>query len=114
MVDEIRTAAPVAGAENLDLRRQLIKRLTMAGGLVALLLALLALFDHLSQPAEEVEMPEFTETVPVAPKKVLTQPVSAPPGGPADGRQACSAHRRGAPISLRRRVVRPADLRRTL
>lgn len=84
MVDEIRTAAPVAGAENLDLRRQLIKRLTMAGGLVALLLALLALFDHLSQPAEEVEMPEFTETVPVAPKKVLTQPVSAPPDEPGD------------------------------
>ena len=47
MVDEIRTAAPVAGAENLALRRQLIKRLTMAGGLVALLLALLALLSPL-------------------------------------------------------------------
>ncbi len=79
MADDMQQAVPGAAAENLDLRRQLIKRLTMAGGLVALLLALLALFDHLSQPVEEVEVPEFTEAVPVAPKKVLTQPVSAPP-----------------------------------
>lgn len=79
MADETQHAAAGAAVENPDLRRQLIKRLTVAGGLVALLLALLALFDHLSQPVEEVEVSEFTEAVPVAPKKVLTQPVSAPP-----------------------------------
>lgn len=36
-------------------------------------------------------MPEFTETVPVAPKKVLTQPVSAPPDEPGEAAETVEA-----------------------
>ena len=87
------TDKPVASdmneaAASPDLRNQMIRRLAMAGGLVAVLLGMLAVFDHLSQPAEEQEVRVFTEPVPVAPKKMVTQPVtpvdpvvdSAPPG----------------------------------
>ncbi|WP_341743718.1 SPOR domain-containing protein [Azonexus hydrophilus] len=59
-----------------DLRNQMIRRLAMAGGLVAVLLGMLAVFDHLSQPADEQEVRVFTEPVPVAPKKMVTQPVT--------------------------------------
>lgn len=59
-----------------DLRNKLIKRLAVAGVLVAILLGVLAFFDYLSTPPEEAETPEFTEPVPVAPKKSLSQPVT--------------------------------------
>ncbi|WP_298399588.1 SPOR domain-containing protein [uncultured Azonexus sp.] len=75
------TDKPAAGdmneaAASPDLRNQMIRRLAVAGGLVAILLGMLAVFDHLSQPAEEQEVRVFTEPVPVAPKKMVTQPVT--------------------------------------
>ncbi|WP_415036104.1 SPOR domain-containing protein [Azonexus sp.] len=78
MAEDLHTAGTPT-TESADLRRQLSKRLAVAGGLVLLLLALLAVFDRLSQPAEEADAPEFTEAVPVAPKKPLTQPLSLAP-----------------------------------
>lgn len=59
-----------------DLRNQLAKRLAVAGGLVAILLGMLAIFDHFSQPTEERELQIFTQPVPVAPRKMVTQPVT--------------------------------------
>lgn len=66
-----------------ELRHQLARRLAVAGGLVAVLLGLLAAFDHLSQPADDAEPRVFTEPVPVAPKRMVTQPVlPAEPSAP--------------------------------
>ncbi|MEN9480591.1 MAG: hypothetical protein RLZZ298_1986 [Pseudomonadota bacterium] len=59
-----------------EIRGQLVKRLAVAGALVALLLGVLAVFDRLSSN-EEVDIPVFTQPVPVAPKKEVTQPVTA-------------------------------------
>lgn len=59
-----------------DMRNMLAKRLAIAGGLVAILLGMLGLFDHFSQPTDEEELPVFTRPVPVVPKKMLTQPVT--------------------------------------
>jgi len=59
-----------------ELRNQLLRRLAVAGGLVAVLLGTLAVFDHFSQPADEQELRVFTEPVPVAPRKMVTQPVT--------------------------------------
>lgn len=62
-----------------ELRRKLIKRLAMAGILVAILLGVLAFFDYLATPEEPEEIPSYGKVVPVPPKKELTQPVK--PGG---------------------------------
>jgi DedD protein len=59
-----------------EIRGQLVKRLAVAGALVALLLGVLAVFDRLST-TEEIDIPIFTQPVPVAPKKEVTQPVTA-------------------------------------
>ena len=59
-----------------EIRGQLVKRLAVAGVLVALLLGVLAVFDRLST-TEEVDIPVFTQPVPVAPRKEVTQPVTA-------------------------------------
>ncbi len=58
-----------------DIRNQLLKRLAVAGGLVAILLALLAAFDYMTQPVDETPVRVFSEPVPVGPKKGVTQPV---------------------------------------
>lgn len=58
-----------------DLRGKLVGRLAVAGLLVALLLGVLAFFDHLANPPEEPEERVFSERVPVAPKKEMSQPV---------------------------------------
>lgn len=58
-----------------DLRGKLIGRLAVAGLLVALLLGVLAFFDYLANPPEEVDEQVFTKPVPVAPKKEMSQPV---------------------------------------
>jgi len=63
---------PEAGG---DLRGTLVKRLAVAGVLVAVLLGVLAFFDYLATP-EEPETPSFTQPVPVPPKKEVTQPVT--------------------------------------
>lgn len=59
-----------------DLRGKLLTRLAVAGGLVAVLLGVLAFFDHLANPPDEVEAPVFTKPIPVAPRKEVSQPVT--------------------------------------
>lgn len=59
-----------------DLRGQLVKRLAVAGVLVAILLGVLAFFDYLANQPEEAEETLFTQPVPVAPKKAVSQPVT--------------------------------------
>ena len=59
-----------------EIRGQLVKRLAVAGALVAVLLGVLAVFDRLAT-TDEVEIPVFTKPVPVAPRKEVTQPVTA-------------------------------------
>lgn len=72
-----------------DLRGQLVKRLAVAAGLVAVLLGVLAVFDRLANTSDDYESPVFTQPVPVAPKKEVTQPVTPvtnlpePPAPPA-------------------------------
>lgn len=68
----------VSNKEDLagDLRSKLIKRLAMAGVLVALLLGVLAFFDYLSSPTDEPDEAVFTKPVPVPPKKAVSQPVT--------------------------------------
>jgi DedD protein len=73
MVDKSETAASEDAAG--DLRGTLLRRLAVAGVLVAVLLGILAFFDYLATQPEETEMPVFTEAVPVAPRKEVSQPV---------------------------------------
>lgn len=73
-------AEPVVSPESTDeaagdLRGKLLRRLAVAGVLVALLLGVLALFDYLSNPPEDDESPVFSKPVPVAPRKEVSQPV---------------------------------------
>jgi len=75
-----------------DLRGKLIGRLAVAGLLVALLLGVLAFFDYLANPPEEADEPVFTERVPVAPKKEMSQPVK-----PADNLPAPPAPEKAEP-----------------
>lgn len=69
------TAAAGEAESSADLRRTLIKRLAVAGVLVAVLLGVLAFFDYLST-SEEPEPTVYTKPVPVPPKKEVTQPVT--------------------------------------
>lgn len=71
-------------AETGDLRSQLVKRLAVAGALVAILLGILAVFDRLVTNPEESDAPVFSKPVPVQPKKMLTQPVTPAPAPPAE------------------------------
>lgn len=68
--------APEAETTTQDLRGKLITRLAVAGGLVAVLLGVLAFFDYLANPPEEMEAPVFTKPIPVAPRKEVSQPVT--------------------------------------
>ena len=71
-----------------ELRSKLAKRLAFAGVLVALLLGTLTFFDYLSSPQDDSDAQIFTEPVPVAPRKEVSQPVKAtdslpePPAAP--------------------------------
>lgn len=67
---------PEADDSASDLRNKLTTRLAVAGGLVALLLGVLAFFDYLATPPEEPETPVFSRPVPVGPKKDISQPVT--------------------------------------
>lgn len=58
-----------------DLRGKLTRRLSVAGVLVGLLLGILALFDYLASPPEEAEVNVYTQPIPVAPRKEISQPV---------------------------------------
>jgi DedD protein len=69
---------PPAGDETAaDLRGTLTRRLVVAAVLVAILLGVLAFFDYLATSPEEPEAKVFTQPVPVAPKKEVSQPVTA-------------------------------------
>ncbi len=59
-----------------EIRSKLVTRLAVAGGLVALLLGVLAFFDHLATVPDESDSPVFTKPIPVAPKKEVSQPVT--------------------------------------
>lgn len=66
---------PESDDNAVELRRKLIRRLAMAGVLVAVLLGVLAVFDYLATPPEEPDAPVFLQPVPVAPRKEVSQPV---------------------------------------
>lgn len=74
MTEQPGTSAGTDGAG--ELRNKLIKRLAVAGVLVAILLGVLAFFDYLSTAPEEPEEEVFTRPVPVPPKKTVSQPVT--------------------------------------
>ena len=58
-----------------EMRGKLVKRLAIAGVLVAILLGVLAFFDYLATPPEDTDVTVFSKPVPVGPKKPLSQPV---------------------------------------
>lgn len=58
------------------LQGMLLKRLVVAGGMVGVLLGTLAFFDYLAS-SDDNDPPVFTQPVPVAPRKEVTQPVRA-------------------------------------
>ncbi|MBS1143971.1 MAG: hypothetical protein H6R14_1377 [Proteobacteria bacterium] len=66
-----------------EVRSKLMARLAIAGVLVALLLGVLAFFDYLATAPDETEERVFTEPVPVAPKKEVSQPVTPAENPPA-------------------------------
>ena len=77
-----------------ELRGQLVKRLAVAGVLVAILLGVLAFFDYLANPPDEAEPTVFTQPVPVAPKKEVSQPVTPTenlPEPPSSGKPEVAA-----------------------
>lgn len=61
--------------EASELRGKLVKRLAFAGVLVAMLLGTLTFFDYLASPPDESDVRVFSEPVPVAPRKEVSQPV---------------------------------------
>ena len=77
-----------------ELRGQLVRRLAVAGVLVATLLGVLAFFDYLANPPEEAEQAVFTQPVPVAPKKEVSQPVK-----PAENLPEPPAPEKAAPVA---------------
>lgn len=64
------------GGAASDIRGKLITRLAVAGVLVAVLLGILAFFDHLATAPEDDDAVVFSKPVPVAPKKPVSQPVT--------------------------------------
>lgn len=62
--------------ELIEARGQLVKRLAVAGALVAVLLGVLALFDRWSNMSDEAEEITYTKPVPVQPKRQVTQAVT--------------------------------------
>jgi DedD protein len=66
-----------------EMRGKLIKRLAVAGVLVASLLGMLAFFDYLATAPEESEAPVFPHPVPVAPRNEVSQPVTPLVDSPA-------------------------------
>lgn len=72
-----KTDLPTGEEAAADLRGTLTRRLVVAAVLVAVLLGVLAFFDYLASSPEEPEATVFTQPVPVAPKKEVSQPVTA-------------------------------------
>ena len=67
--------SPEVDDEASELRGKLVKRLAFAGVLVAMLLGTLTFFDYLASPPDEGDVRVFSEPVPVAPRKEVSQPV---------------------------------------
>ncbi|HJV93108.1 MAG TPA: SPOR domain-containing protein [Azonexus sp.] len=89
MAEKIETPG---GEDNAgELRGTLIKRLAVAGVLVAILLGVLAFFDYLATAPEEPEPQVFTQPVPVAPKKEVSQPVKPAENLPEPPAEAAAA-----------------------
>lgn len=76
-----------------DLRGQLVRRLAVAGVLVAILLGVLAFFDYLANAPDESDTVVFTRPVPVAPQKEVSQPVK-----PTDNLPAPPPEKAEAPV----------------
>lgn len=78
MVKKTLEKKPVAAEPDptAEIRSKLLGRLAVAGGLVGFLLAILAFFDYLATPPDEAEARVFSQPVPVAPRKELSQPVT--------------------------------------
>lgn len=84
-----------------DLKRTLVRRVVLAGVMIAALLAVLAFIDYLGRPVDEAPVasgPTFNAPVPVARKDVSQQvkaadlapppPAAPPPAAPAEGTAA--------------------------
>ena len=67
--------SPEVDDDASELRGKLVKRLAFAGVLVAMLLGTLTFFDYLASPPDEGDVRVFSEPVPVAPRKEVSQPV---------------------------------------
>ena len=98
MVEKSETAAMEDPAG--ELRGTLVRRLAVAGVLVAVLLGILAFFDYLATPPEETEMPVFSQAVPVAPRKEVSQPVKpAEPEAPVATTEPAPAEAPPPPVA---------------
>lgn len=74
-----KTGAAGASPEAPDIRRKLVWRMGVAGAMIALLLAALALFDRLNAPDDDEDTaPTYTAPVPTA-KQEVSQPVTTAP-----------------------------------
>ena len=111
-----------------EMRGTLTRRLIVAAALVAILLGVLALFDHLGKETEMPEAPVFSEPVPVAPKKEVSQPLTptgetpatpapeaaaeeTPPPPEVEARPAIAAPTTAAPARSGQIVQHPAPAR---
>lgn len=112
-------AAPDSENSPNEIRGKLIKRLAVAGVLVASLLGMLAFFDYLATAPEEPEAPVFTRPVPVAPKKAVSQPVTPATDLPEPPAQAApepvvDATPPAAPAMVEAKPGMPADTHREI
>ncbi|MRD74049.1 SPOR domain-containing protein [Rhodocyclus tenuis] len=81
-----KAAASPAKVEAPELKRKLAWRMGVAGLMIVVLLAVLAMFDRLNTPDDEEESPRFTAPVPTAkptpaPAQTATQPVTQAASG---------------------------------
>lgn len=83
--------------QEAELRRKLVRRLAVAGFLVGLLLAALALFDFISSQDED-EAPVFDRPVPVPARKEVTQAVTPAVLTPPENASASETPATTAPV----------------
>lgn len=114
MNDKAGVATVAEDEESGELRSKLLGRLAVAGGLVALLLGVLVLFDYLSG-SDEPEATVYTQPVPVAPKKQVSQPVTPTdqlPEPPVAEKPVAVAEAAEKPVPMPESKQMPADERR--
>lgn len=96
---------PVQTQREAVLRQMLLKRLTIAGGVIVSLLASLAIVDHFaSEPEAETPAPRFTQAVPVGKPGSVAGPLAAteaapPPAAPPEPEKPASDNSPPAPAS---------------